>query len=101
MSALWGQGANTHRKHAGAWKESRFRQFRSHSGNGAINRRAEGGPGGAGDRRQRTTAVAFNAEDQIMYGQWTLKLLADTLVELEVVDSISPETVRQTLKKMG
>lgn len=35
------------------------------------------------------------------YGQWTLKLLADTLVELEVVDSISPETVRQTLKKMG
>lgn len=33
------------------------------------------------------------------YGQWTLKLLADKLVELEVVDSISPETVRQTLKK--
>jgi homeodomain-containing protein len=33
------------------------------------------------------------------YGQWTLRLLADQLVELEVVDSISPETVRQTLKK--
>ena len=30
---------------------------------------------------------------------WTLKLLADRLVECEVVESISPETVRQTLKK--
>ena len=33
------------------------------------------------------------------YGHWTLRLLADQLVELEVVDSISHETVRQTLKK--
>lgn len=31
--------------------------------------------------------------------QWTLHLLADKLVELEVVDSISHETVRQRLKK--
>lgn len=31
--------------------------------------------------------------------RWTLKLLADRLVELEIVDSVSPETVRQTLKK--
>ena len=30
---------------------------------------------------------------------WTLKLLADRLVELEVVDAISPECVRVTLKK--
>ena len=35
------------------------------------------------------------------YGRWTLKLLADTLVELEVVENISTETVRQTLKKTG
>ena len=35
------------------------------------------------------------------YGRWTLHLLADELVALEVVDSISHETVRQTLKKMG
>lgn len=35
------------------------------------------------------------------FGHWTLRLLADQLVELEVVESISPETVRQTLKKMG
>lgn len=35
------------------------------------------------------------------YGHWTLQLLADELVSLEVVDSISHETVRKTLKKMG
>jgi hypothetical protein len=33
------------------------------------------------------------------YGHWTLQLLADELVTLEVVDSISDETVRKTLKK--
>ena len=33
------------------------------------------------------------------YGHWTLQLLADELVALEVVDSISHETVRKTLKK--
>ena len=32
--------------------------------------------------------------------RWTLRLLADKLVELQAVDSISPETVRGTLKKM-
>jgi len=31
--------------------------------------------------------------------RWTLRLLADKLVELEIVDDISHETVRQTLKK--
>jgi hypothetical protein len=31
--------------------------------------------------------------------KWTLRLLADQLVELQHVDSISYETVRQTLKK--
>jgi hypothetical protein len=35
------------------------------------------------------------------YGRWSLQLLADELVALEVVDSISHETVRKTLKKMG
>jgi len=30
---------------------------------------------------------------------WTLKLLADRLIECEIVDSISMEAVRQTLKK--
>lgn len=30
---------------------------------------------------------------------WTLQMLAEGLVEREIVDSISTETVRQTLKK--
>lgn len=34
-------------------------------------------------------------------GRWTLKLLAQKMVELEYVDSIAPETIRQTLKKMN
>ena len=35
------------------------------------------------------------------FGRWSLQLLADQLVALEVVDSISHETVRKTLKKTG
>jgi transposase len=35
------------------------------------------------------------------YGHWTLQLLADAMVALEVVDTISHETVRQVLKKMA
>lgn len=35
------------------------------------------------------------------FGNWSLRLLADKVVELEIVDSISYETVRRTLKKMG
>lgn len=33
------------------------------------------------------------------HARWTLKLLAQTMVELKYVDSIAAETVRQTLKK--
>ncbi len=33
------------------------------------------------------------------YGRWTLRLLAEHIVELEIVESISHETVRQVLKK--
>jgi hypothetical protein len=31
--------------------------------------------------------------------RWTLRLLADKMVELEYVDRVSHETVRQVLKK--
>lgn len=33
--------------------------------------------------------------------RWTLRLLADKLVELEIVDSISYQTVRRVLKKIS
>jgi hypothetical protein len=35
------------------------------------------------------------------YGHWTLRLLAEEMVTLEIADSISYETVRRTLKKMA
>jgi hypothetical protein len=35
------------------------------------------------------------------YANWTLRLLARKVVELEIVDSISHETIRRTLKKTG
>jgi transposase len=33
--------------------------------------------------------------------RWTLRMLADRLVELEIVEEVSYETVRRTLKKMS
>lgn len=35
------------------------------------------------------------------YANWSLRLLAEHVVELGLVDSISHETIRQTLKKTG
>ena len=68
------------------------------------------------DRKQSPTAGAKklldgNEEAKIIamrlgsppdgYGQWTLRLLARKVVELEIVERVSHETVRQTLKKIG
>ena len=33
--------------------------------------------------------------------RWTLRMLADKMVELDLVDSVSHETIRRTLKKMN
>ena len=35
------------------------------------------------------------------YANWTLRLLARKVVELEIVESVSYETLRQMLKKTG
>lgn len=35
------------------------------------------------------------------YDRWTLRLLRDRLVKLEIVESVSHETIRTTLKKMN
>lgn len=35
------------------------------------------------------------------FANWSLRLLAEQVVELEIVDSISHETIRRTLKKMA
>jgi hypothetical protein len=51
-----------------------------------------------GEAEAKLIAVACSVPPEGR-AHWTLRLLADRLVELEVVDTISYETVRQTLKK--
>jgi transposase len=51
-----------------------------------------------GKREAELIALACSAPPEGR-ARWTLHLLADRLVELQVVESISHETVRQTLKK--
>jgi len=53
------------------------------------------------DGRQEARLIALRcSEPPSGCARWTLELLADTLVELQVVEAISRETVRRTLKKM-
>lgn len=51
-----------------------------------------------GDQEARLIALACSEAPEGR-SRWTLRLLADKLVELQVVDSIGPECVRTTLKK--
>ena len=51
-----------------------------------------------GRAEARLLALACSAPPDGRKG-WTMRLLADKLVELEVVDAISDETVRRALKK--
>ena len=51
---------------------------------------------GAGEARLVRLACSTPPEGR---GRWSLRLLADQLVALEVVDSIGHECVRQTLQK--
>jgi transposase len=51
---------------------------------------------GRGEARLLATVASAPPDGQ---ARWTLRLLAERLVELSVVNSISRETVRRTLKK--
>lgn len=51
-----------------------------------------------GEQEARLTKLACSHAPQ-GYSRWSLRLLAERLVELAVVDSISHETVRRSLKK--
>ena len=62
-----------------------------------VNRRPRKLDGGG---EAQLTALACSQPPDGRAG-WTLHLLADGLVEREVVDSISTETVRRCLKKTG
>lgn len=53
------------------------------------------------DGRAEAQLIALACSDAPEgHARWTLRLLADKLVELHVVEEISHETVRQRLKKM-
>ena len=51
-----------------------------------------------GENEARLTALACSQPPRGL-ARWSLRLLAARLVELEVVESVSHETVRRTLKK--
>jgi transposase len=78
------------------------RQFVEHGLQAALERKKQ-------DRPSRKRVVDGDIEAHLIAlrcgdppegrNQWTLRLLADKLVELEIVPSICHETVRQALKK--
>jgi len=89
--------------HTGTATVQRTRQ-RFVAGNleGALNERPR--PGGQKKLDEKGEAILETlAHSQPPEGRkrWTLQLVADRLVQLKVVDSISYETVRQELKKSG
>jgi transposase len=51
-----------------------------------------------GEQEAHLIALACSTPSE-PHGRWTLRLLAQRMVELQYVDALSYETVRQTLKK--
>jgi len=80
------------------------RRFVEHGLQAALERKKQ-------DRPSRKRVVDGDVEAHLIAlrcgdppegrNQWTLRLLAEKLVELEIVPSICHETVRQALKKMS
>ncbi len=68
----------------------------------ALGRKKQDRPSRArtldGQAEARLIAVACS-EPPLGRVRWTLRLLADKLVELEIVDTVSTETIRRALKK--
>lgn len=70
----------------------------------ALNRKKRKEPPRAKslDGEQEAKLIAMRlGEPPAGYASWSLRLLRDQLIELEVVETISHETIRQTLKKTG
>jgi transposase len=89
--------------HTGTATVQRIRQrFVEENLDGALNERRR--PGGAKKLDQKGAAILetlAHSKPPTGRKRWTLHLLADRLVELKVVESISHETVRQEVKKSG
>ena len=68
----------------------------------ALNENARPGQKRRLDGRAEAQLIALACSERPDgQARWSVRLLADKLVELAVVDHISHETVRQTLKKMN
>jgi len=70
----------------------------------ALNRKKRATPPVAKllDGEQEARVIALRLGDPPPgFANWSLRLLADRIVELGIVSSISHETVRRTLKKTG
>jgi transposase len=77
------------------------KKFVQHGWEAAVHRKRPTGRqyrklDGAQEARLATLACSPPPEGQT---RWTMKLLADKLVELEVIEAIDPATVCRTLKK--
>jgi hypothetical protein len=53
-----------------------------------------------GEQEAKVIALRLGAPPK-GFANWSLRLLAEKVVELEIADSVSHETVRKTLKKTG
>ena len=66
----------------------------------ALSERPRPGAARKLDGRQEAFLMALACSDAPEgRGRWSMRMLAERLVELEVVDEISDETVRRTLKR--
>jgi transposase len=88
--------------HTGTATVHRTRQRFVVAGNldGALNERPRlGGQKKLDEKGEAVLETLAHSQPAAGRKRWTLQLLADRLVQLKVVDSISYETVRQELKK--
>jgi putative transposase len=76
------------------------RQFVQEGMEVALNEKARSGSPRKFNERDRAKITALAcAEPPQGYARWTLRLLAEKMVELELVESISHDTVDKVLKK--
>ena len=77
-------------------------RFVEHGLEGALERKKQEAPSRKrildGEKEARLIAIACS-KPPVGRAKWTLKMLADKLVTLQVVESVSDQTVRRTLKK--
>src|SRR4051794_13596009 len=86
------------------------RELGSRSPAGVGDRRVRAGAGSKEQRRRSRERIFDEAKERTLIAtaqgdpprgrsRWTLHLLADRMVELEIVEKVSHETVRKVLKK--